>query len=425
MFNPFKKKKKTRAFGSENAENYIPSTLPANAEPGHPDLSTFITSGYTLLDPEFLERAHRDCEEKIKELIDTCDSYTVGNVCDAIVEGQMSILRDLQEQEEAMRDLSARHILSSRAVRKAELEQRIPLAESRIEGLERQIEPLRGVRAKYTLHLGPVRIPLGVPITIAAGVVDALVNKSFLEGVLLQHRVMLLITVVCMSVMSDGSMFVLGTLLSNRDEKDDHRLRRIFMGGMLAMFLLSIAAGIMIRFGSMETTFGTINASGEFVGKDSYSLAEWGVCVATAFLTTATGLISLVFSTDPDAQLEDRRLQLEAQLKKERKLCQSLRNELHAIEQAVDPVAHDQLCRQAARANLAALETSLKLHIRKLLAVRQQDSAYTDSIADSCEALIRSANNTDNPNAVSGSPEDESLQDEAEAVPSMPWKEVI
>ena len=67
---------------------------------------------------------------------------------------------------------------------------------------------------------------------------------------------------------------------------------------LFGMFILSVIASVAIRFGSMDATFGTVNAAGEYVGKTSYNLAEYGVTLVTAFLTTATGILSFAFSLD-------------------------------------------------------------------------------------------------------------------------------
>src|SRR5699024_3763022 len=95
-----------------------------------------------------------------------------------------------------------------------------------------------------------------------------------------------------------------GTFLSRRDEEFISKpLYYAICVGLLLMFFLSVVASIMVRWGSMDVTYGTINAAGEFVGKASYSLAEYGVTLVTAFLTTATGILSFAFSLDKNAFL--------------------------------------------------------------------------------------------------------------------------
>jgi hypothetical protein len=273
-----------------------------------------------------------------------------------------------------------------------ELHRRIPEAQAKIDALQEQITPLKDKRAQFELKLGKLHLSIGAIVTVAAMIVDAFVNKSYLESVLLQSQVLLIITVICMSVMSDGSMWVLGTLLSRQEEDFmDKRLYCVSVGGLITMFLLSVVAGVMIRFGSMDTIFGTINATGEFVGKDSYSMAEWGVCLATAFVTTATGLISLVFSVDRSAHLVQRRRALEAELETLTSLLNSWLNELSALEKAPDPMIRDREARKAAEANIENLCRSLKMLVRKLLALRQKNAAYTDAMAESAEKLLPTA----------------------------------
>ena len=286
-------------------------------------------------------------------------------------------------------ELQIHNIRSGLEVRKGVVEHRMEqLAQSRTE-LGQKIESLKGLNAQFEITLGRFRIPLGLPVTIAAMAVDALLNYSYLNTILMQNVFLLAITVACLSVMSDGSMYALGMLISRKDEEFmDKRLYTVSVIGLLTMFLLSVVSGIMIRFGSMDVTYGTINAAGEFVGKDSYSLAEWGISLVTAFLTTTTGLISLVFSIDKNAHLVDRRRGIEAKLATMDAEYEALSAERDAIAHAADPTIRDLDCRKAAEMNLKALPVGLKQHMRKLLAIHQGEASYTDAMAESAAALL-------------------------------------
>ena len=157
------------------------------------------------------------------------------------------------------------------------------------------------------------------------------------------------------------------------------------------MFFLSVVASIMVRWGSMDVTYGTINAAGEFVGKASYSLAEYGVTLVTAFLTTATGILSFAFSLDKNAFL----VSIRERKKKELANCVAelapLINELALIENAPDPQERDNRKRTAAERQIEALHVGLKLHCRKLMTVRINDPDFTEKMAASGENLTANA----------------------------------
>ena len=149
------------------------------------------------------------------------------------------------------------------------------------------------------------------------------------------------------------------------------------------MFLLSVVASVMIRYGSMDSTFGTINASGEFVGKESYSLAEYGVTLITAFVTTATGMLSFCFSLDANAYLVSVREQKKKERERASTELQPLLNELSLLEGAPDPRERDESKRAAAERQIEALRTGLKLYLRKLMALQIKDPNFTEKMGES------------------------------------------
>lgn len=384
----FNKRKKQPSQGIVLTETYIPAPLPKYGAA----LDTYITGDYPLLSDAYIQERYRACEKALAPLIETSDLFSRGELSDAFIDGQIAHLEARHQEEAAAHELQGAQIKAALAVRKSSIERRLSQLEERRRRFQQELEPLRGAWAQFELRIGRAHMPLGLPVTLAAMIVDGLLNYSYLQGILLQSAFLLLICVVCLSVMSDGSMYVLGSLLSRRKERFMSRpLFWITIGGLAGMFLLSIAAGVMIRFGSMDVTYGTINAAGEFVGKDSYSLAEWGVSLITAFLTTATGLISLAFSVDENAHLADRRRELETDLAALEAEYEALSAEREAIEQAVDPMERDLACRKAAEDSLRALRAGLKLHARTLLAQHQKDATYTDAMRESAEVLLSSA----------------------------------
>ena len=158
--------------------------------------------------------------------------------------------------------------------------------------------------------------------------------------------------------------------------------------GFLAAFILSVVASFMMRYGSMDTTYGAINAAGEFVGKDVYSLAEYGTTLITAFVTTATGLLSFAFSLDKNAYRISVRERKKKELADYQKKLEPLQKELCLIENAPDPRELDEAKRAAAKANIEALRTGLKLYTRKLMLEKVKNADFTDRMAASGEALM-------------------------------------
>ena len=190
--------------------------------------------------------------------------------------------------------------------------------------------------------------------------------------------------------MSDASMWVLGIFLSRRTEKFTSKplfwIVCIFLTGM---FILSVVVSVMVRFGSMDTTYGTINAAGEFIGKASYSLAEYGVTLITAFVTTATGLLSFAFSLDKNAFL----VSVRERKKKELAACiaelDPLLNERALLENAPDPQEWDERKRAAAVHQIEANRRGLKLHCRKQMTIRVNDPDFTERMAEAGTALLK------------------------------------
>lgn len=380
----FKKKKQTMGFVLE--ENYVPASLPKYGL----NLDGYITGEYCLNSDSFIAGCYTACAEKLEELIQTSDSFTMGETFDAFLDGQIAHVESKHQYDVARHHLQTEHIKSAIAVRKNTLNQRKAILEKEIEKKRKVIEPLQDLNAQYELKLGKWHLQLGVIITLIAVVVDSLLNYSFLEGIVLSDGFLLLVTVLGLSVLSDGSMFCLGTILSHRKEKYMSKgLYYTAVAGLSIMFLISAFACVFIKWGSMNVTYGTINAAGEFIGKETYSLAEYAATVATSAITSCTGLISLLFSVDENAHLVKQRRKLESSLRKDVLEYEPIVMELEALEHANDPGIYDKEKRIVAEANLEALKKGLKLYVRKLLALHQKDAAYTDFVSESARDLFK------------------------------------
>lgn len=387
----FINKKKT---GNYNVltDNYVPAALPSYGQ----GLENFVTADYPMNKPEVVAASYHDAETHLDGVIATCDHHSVGTECDHYIDAETEHSYAVHEVAVANNENQITRIHSAREMRKDTLKRKIAVLDERADKLKAEIEPLENLRSQFQIRIGRFTISAGLLITIIAMIIDAAVNYSFLQTVLLSNATLLKITVICMSVMSDGSMWALGTFLSHRGEKFTSKpLFWTICISLASMFLLSVVTSVMIRWGSMDATYGTINAAGEFIGKSSYSVAEYGVTLITAFVTTATGLLSFAFSLDENAFL----VSIRERKKKELALCLAeldpLLNEQALLGNAPDPRKWDEHKRAAAVHQIEATRTGLKLNCRKQMTIRVKDPNFTEQMAASGEVLIGEASHVE------------------------------
>lgn len=367
------------------SDHYVPAALPTCGE----SLENYVTSEYSVTNPSVIKKIYDDTETTFQRVIDTCDHHCDGTECDHYIDNEISHLQGGLQAEIADHKNQITRIRSAMKMRKAALTKRITSLTECMAQLKTEIEPLENLRAQFQLHIGSHAISLGLPITILAMIVDAAVNYNFLESILLSDRYLLWITVICMSIMSDFSMWALGTFISHRAENFTYRiLYRGICVMLLGMFILSVIASVAIRFGSMDATFGTVNAAGEYVGKTSYSLAEYGVTLVTAFLTTATGILSFAFSLDKNAFAVSVRERKRKELMKCQEELEPLEKELALLENAPDPQERDDDKLVSARQQIETTRTGLKLLCRKMMSENIQEPGFTEKMAVSGEQLV-------------------------------------
>lgn len=377
-----------KKIGDETVLNevVVPAYLPVHGQ----GLDTFVPGSYSLLDESYIRDCYEDAEKRLRPIIETTDEYTPGTVCDDQIDGQMEHIDAVLMKEFAKKTVQCSKINASKKTRYDELIRIKQTLEDRIKEIKACIEPLKGLHAQHELTVGSINIPVGLIVTGAAMIIDGMVNYSYLESILLQSLFLLIICVLCLSVLSDGCMWCLGNLISRKEESTMERSTyRILCAGFISLFLLSVIASLMIRFGSMASTYGTINVEGQFVGKDSYTMAEWGVSLVTAFLTTATGLISFYFSVDKNAHLVGRRRAYEKELAGSQKRLEAVLLEISALQNAIDPNILNRAYMKAAEKNREALHINLQLHARYLLDLHQQDASYTDAMSESGARLLK------------------------------------
>ena len=383
----FKKKKKPEGnLTGVVTDRYVPVTLPTCGM----RLENFVASDYSMNDPAVIEAGYHDMEARMDGVAATCDLHSAGSECDAYADAQLRHSAAVLDAEAAEHKDQLTRIRSAREMRKASLKRTSPRLQREADRLDAAIAPLEGLYPQFQIHIGRRDISVSLPITIVAMIVDSFVNYGFLQTIILSNDILLKLTVITMAIMSDGSMWALGTLLSRRNER--FAPKPIYYAECVCLFLcflLSVVASVMIRFGSMPATFGTVNAAGEYVGKASYSLAEYGVTLVTAFVTTATGILSFAFSLDVNAFA----VTLRERWKKDRDLClaglEAQLAELALLDGAPDPGIRDEARRKAALRQIEATRVGLKLHCRLMMLLRMEDADFTEKMARSAEELLR------------------------------------
>lgn len=370
--------------GSVLHEEYSPCSLP-----GFGALQNFITSGYQLLDRNHREEIQDRILSLLEPLTDTTDEYSDPSVGGAFIEGYLNLERREYEQEVAMHEYQCSKLQAVNEVRLNEIGRRLEECDQIRGDLKEQIEPLKGAHPRFDFSIAGHRLPIGALVTVLAMVVDSMLNYGFLQNILLQNRYVLWVTVICLAVLSDGSMFVIGDLLSKKRQRfDDNILYRVIMVGMLGAFVVSIVTGVMLRVGGMAASYGVIDLNGEFVAKGSYNLAEWGATLAQSFLTSVTGLISLYFSVDPGAYLAGRRSKLQKELDSIDRERSALLNEQLVMQRIPDPQVKDEAERAAAAKSLDDLSVELKLRLLQKQVEKIHDPDHTDMVGQVAKELI-------------------------------------
>ena len=387
MFNMFRKKEQ-ESFGLKNTEKYTPAFLPKNVEDGHTDLSTFIVGDYSLLNDAFLAERYAECESKLSPLVQISDEFTLGDMGDSYVNAEWEFVKNKHEEEVAMHDLSGKNILKARAVRIQELQERIPKIKEKIIKRQQRIDALSDKHAKHAIRIGKIMIQLGLPITALAFVADFFVNTEFVQSILYSNANMLRILVVCLCLMSDGTMYALGSMVSKKSDTQATVLYRILFTAFILLFSVSVVGSIAIRVGSMPMIYGSFDAKGTWISNETFTVAEYALAIISSLATAVTGALSFFFSVDREYYLEKECIKLKGEQEKDEKLCIQLESELASLEKAVDPMICDRERRKVAEANLEALRIGLMMLVRKLLALHQHDASYSDTMSESAKKLF-------------------------------------
>lgn len=392
-------KKKAENYESQNKEIYTPRPLPKFAERGHIDLSSFITQEYSLLDPTYLQQKFQDCRDFLNSLIRTSDPYTLGSTLDGFVDSQVSFEKNLFHKECIYHEISAANINKARNVRKTELSDRVNTLKQEVSQTREELRELGSPKGKHVLRIGRFMLQLGLPVTIAALAADFYVNKYFVQSILFSKPDLLNILVICMCMLSDISLYAVSTSLSkaSSNNSNEKRIQKILVGIFTGFFILSIITSIGLRIGTMNLSFGSYDADGNFIGKTTFTIAEWSLTILSSFCTALTGAVSFWASFDPEYWKEKMVNELTEKLKAKETVYLELRSELLALTEATNPLEADLERRKAAEENLKALSIGLKAHVRKLMAIQQEDASFTAAMGHSTAELIEKSRINNSP----------------------------
>jgi len=351
MFN--KKKKGT---GYVVHEEYVPARLP-----GFSKYTEYVPAEYKILNPEYKGQFYRAVDEKLAALTGKMDKHNSGKELHGFIRTQIAHLREDFNHDAAWADYQCERIESLKETQYDKLE----LEKSRLTGERdnnaRKMAPLEGLKAQHEIKVFGRYISLGGIVTLLAMIADTITNFSFLQQVVTMGGAYLFVAVLSMAVMSDCSMSALGIVLSKFEESYMNKhIRTISCIALLAMFILSVAAGPMIRFGSMDIQYGTIDAAGNYIAKESgYSLAEIGITMITSFLTAGTGILSFIFSYDKNKEKAQEYRKLKKENSRIEDRIEAVVTEQNYIKQSPDVRKLDHDNRVTAMGELQAIENGL------------------------------------------------------------------
>lgn len=394
----FKFNKKNANYESFNKEIYTPRPLPRFAEKGHTDLSGFITPEYSLLDSVYLKKKYAECEEYLGPLVKTSDPFTLGSNLDAFVDSEIAFEKNQFNKECVYNEISAANISKARNVRKAALSSRLEKLSGEIAHTESELNNLGHPKGKHVLRIGHFMMQLGLPVTIIALIADFYVNTYFVKSMLFSKPDLLNILVICLCMLSDISLYVVSTTLSKHfDNPEEKRVQKILLCIFISFFILSILGSIGIRIGTMNLTYGSYDADGNWIGKTAFNISEWSLTILSSFCTALTGAVSFWVGFDPGYWKEKMVNELTEKLKAKETVYLELRSELLALTEATDPLETDLERRKAAEENLKALSIGLKAHLRKLMAIQQEDASFTAAMGQSTNELIEKSRVNNSP----------------------------
>ena len=276
----------------------------------------YIAHGYKYNDPEYTENLCRKTMKNFEPLVKSMDKHNSGTEAYGYIDAEvLNPVKADFENDCAWADYQSTRIQNVTNTRLGKVERVIKKLKTRLEKVEEELEPLKEYKAHNEIKVFRKHISIGLIINVFAIVSDVLVTYPYLESVRTMGGLFLFVSVLAMAITSNCSMSALGNIWSTTDEDFMSKRTRIILSvSYLLAFGLSVVAGPMIKFGSMDQQFGTISASGQFIAREGgYTIAEYGITLITSFLTAFTGLLCFHFNhnRNRDKVLEKRELEKE------------------------------------------------------------------------------------------------------------------
>lgn len=376
---------------NEVADNYKPAVLPTpgrglERESPSVNIESYVTSAYHMNIHENIEKAYENAEKELKKLIETGDHHSCGKECDKLIDGQIEKLYADLRGEIAEHNNQCIRLKATKQARIKILEDKILRENEEIEKQEKVIKPLEGLQSQFAIS--GTAIPVGVLITVVALIFDTIVNFSYFQSIITSNGVLLWMTVLGCSILSDVSMMALGIYISHKDQFTSKTMYYTMCFLFILMFSIAVVGTVLIRFGTMPETFASVDIDGNIISYEGeYSLAQWGSTILTSCVTAATGVLSFAFSNDKNSYSIKVREQAKRKLDKSVLRKEAFCSELILIQNSPDPAERDNLKKEAAIQEIEALRNGLKMHCRKILALHIGEASFTEKMMESNEAL--------------------------------------
>lgn len=384
MFNLFKKKRSSTKLLQEE---FVDTQLPILS-----NSIGYIAHGYKQNDPEYTESICKNAKKTLEPLVNCMDKHNSGTEAYGYIDAE--IMRPIKadfKNDCAWADYQSTRIQNVTNTRLGKVERTIENLKNKLEKVEKKLEPLERYKARNEMTLFGKSVSIGLLINVFAIVSDVLVTYPYLESVVTMGGLFLFASVVAMAIMSNCSMSALGNLWSTTDESYmSKRIQIVLSVAYVVAFGLSVVAGPLIKFGSMDQQFGVITASGQFIPKEGdYSMAEYGITLITSFLTAFTGLMCFHFNhnRNRDKVLEKRELEkekniLELGLEKALSERDAILGEHHAAMKL------DQDKRKAAMEEIAMLPDKLKAQFTRTWAETVGTAEAVEKAANTVEHML-------------------------------------
>ena len=113
-----------------------------------------MTTDYRMNKPEEIRSFYEETEEKLSEIMATCDRHSAGNECDCYIDSATEHNWALHQAEVAEHEAQIARIRSAIQMRKEDLDRIIGPLQDRADKLRAEIQPLESLRAQFQVPFG-------------------------------------------------------------------------------------------------------------------------------------------------------------------------------------------------------------------------------------------------------------------------------